>query len=147
MVTVPIICIINNLDSVIKGVEPIISALKKGADVVLCGRCYDPAVFAAPAIYNGYSEALALHLGKILECSAMAATPGSASDCMMGYIGEDYFRVEPLSPTRKCTTSSVAAHTLYEKSNPYLLQGPGGVLDLRNCEFKQYNDRCVKVTG
>ncbi len=54
--------------------------------MILCGRCYDPAVFAAPAIFKGYPEALALHLGKLLECAAMAATPGSASDCMMGYL-------------------------------------------------------------
>lgn len=129
------------------GVEPIITALQNGADVVLCGRCYDPAVFAAPAIIKGYPKAFALHLGKLLECSAMAATPGSAADCMMGYLGDDYFRIEPISPKRKCTTTSVAAHTLYEKSNPYILYGPGGVLDLSNCEFTQVNDRCVKVTG
>lgn len=129
------------------GVEPIIAALDEGAQVVLCGRCYDPAVFAAPAIRAGFDPALATHLGKILECAAIAAIPGSGSDCMMGYLGEDYFRVEPLALTRKCTVTSVAAHTLYEKSNPYLLPGPGGVLDLSACIFTQESERAVKVTG
>lgn len=129
------------------GVEPIIKALEEGAQVVLCGRCYDPAIFAAPAIFNGYEDALAMHLGKILECAAIAATPGSGSDCMMGYLGEDYFRVEPLNPIRRCTPLSVAAHTLYEKSNPIILLGPGGKLDLNKCEFIADTDRCVKVTG
>ncbi|MBE6969085.1 MAG: DUF1446 domain-containing protein [Ruminococcaceae bacterium] len=129
------------------GVEPIIEALKAGAQVILCGRAYDPASFAAPAIYAGYDEALATHVGKIIECASIAATPGSGSDCIMGYLGEDYFRVEPLNPIRKCTPLSVSAHTLYEKANPYLLPGPGGTLDLRGCSFEQYDERSTKVKG
>jgi len=129
------------------GVEPIIQALDDGAQVVLCGRCYDPAAFAAPAIRLGYDKALAMHLGKILECAAICATPGSASDCIMGYLGEDYFKIEPLNPERKCTPLSVSAHTLYEKTNPYILPGPGGHLDLSECHFTAVSDRCVKVEG
>lgn len=129
------------------GVEPIIKALDSGADVVLCGRCYDPAIFAAPAIRAQYSEALSIHLGKILECAAIAADPGSGSDCMIGFLGEDYFKVKPLSPKRKCTKTSVAAHTLYEKSDPIFLPGPGGTLNLSNCEFTQEDAEMVKVTG
>ena len=129
------------------GIEPIIQALDNGAQVVICGRCYDPAAFAAPAIRLGYDKALALHLGKILECAAICATPGSASDCIMGYLGEDYFCVEPLNPERQCTPTSVSAHTLYEKSNPYILPGPGGHLDLSECVFTADSDRRVRVTG
>ena len=129
------------------GIEPIIKALDDGAQVVICGRCYDPAAFAAPAIRLGYDKGLALHLGKILECAAICATPGSASDCIMGYLGEDYFCVEPLNPMRKCTPTSVSAHTLYEKSNPYILPGPGGHLDLSDCVFTADSDRRVRVTG
>lgn len=129
------------------GVEPIIAALDAGAQVILCGRCYDPAAFAAPAIRAGYSEALATHLGKILECACIAATPGSGSDCMMGYLYEDSFAVEPCPGNRKCTVTSVAAHTLYEKSNPYLLPGPGGTLDLLGCTFEQETERRVRVRG
>lgn len=129
------------------GIEPIIEALDAGAQVVICGRCYDPAAFAAPAIRLGYDQALALHLGKILECAAICATPGSASDCIMGYLGEDYFCVEPLNPQRKCTPTSVSAHTLYEKSNPYILPGPGGHLDLSECVFTADSERKVRVTG
>ena len=129
------------------GIEPIIQALDGGAQVVICGRCYDPAAFAAPAIRLGYDQALSLHLGKILECAAICATPGSASDCIMGYLGEDYFCVEPLNPDRKCTPLSVSAHTLYEKTNPYILPGPGGHLDLSDCVFTAESDRRVRVTG
>ncbi len=129
------------------GNGPIMKALSEGADVVLCGRCYDPAAFAAPPILAGYDPGLAIHLGKVLECAAIAATPGSGRDCMMGYLGEDYFRVEPLNPTRKCTPLSISAHTLYEKSNPYLLPGPDGVLDLRGCTFTEDGERGCRVTG
>ncbi len=129
------------------GIEPFIEALEQGADVVLAGRAYDPAVFAAPAIRNGYPKGLAIHLGKILECASICCNPGSGSDCMFGYLGEDYFKLEPLNPIRKCTTTSVAAHTLYEKTNPYILPGPGGHLDLTECEFIQDTDNTVIVKG
>ena len=129
------------------GFDPFIKALDGGADVILAGRAYDPSVFSAAAIRAGYDKGLAIHLGKILECASICATPGSGSDCMFGYIGEDYFRVEPLNPIRKCTTLSVAAHTLYEKTNPYILPGPGGHLDLTNCKFEQETENTVKVSG
>ncbi len=129
------------------GVEPFVRALDMGADVIVAGRAYDPAVFAALAVRQGYDRGLAIHLGKILECAAIAATPGSGSDCMFGWLGSDYFRVEPLYPTRKCTTLSVAAHTLYEKTNPYVLPGPGGSLDLAETSFEQTGERAVTVRG
>jgi hypothetical protein len=129
------------------GIEPIIRALDAGVQVVLAGRCYDPAVFAAPAIRMGYDHALAVHMGKILECASIAASPGSGSDCMFGYLGKDYFRLEPLNPIRKCTILSVAAHTLYEKTNPYILPGPGGHLDLTKTQFEQETPFITRVSG
>ncbi len=129
------------------GIEPIMEALKEGAQVIFCGRCYDPAAFAAPAILAGYDRALAVHLGKILECAAICAVPGSACDCVFGCLGEDFFTVEPLNPTRKCTPLSVSAHTLYEKSDPCLLPGPGGTLDLRECVFEAEGERRTRVMG
>jgi len=129
------------------GVEPVIAALKEGAQIVVAGRCYDPAVFAAVPVMQGFSEALALHMGKILECAAIAAIPGSGSDCMLGTLDADGFVLEALNPERRCTVTSVAAHTLYEKSDPRLLPGPGGVLDLTGCQFEQVDDHRVRVTG
>jgi len=129
------------------GIQPFIEAHKNEALVILAGRAYDPAVFAALAVSEGYDMGLATHLGKILECAAICAIPGSGSDCMFGYIGEDYFRIEPLSPLRKCTTVSVAAHTLYEKTDPCILPGPGGHLDLTETKFEQETENTVKVSG
>jgi Protein of unknown function (DUF1446). len=129
------------------GVEPFVEALEQGTQVIVAGRAYDPSVFAALAVKEGFDKGLAIHLGKILECACIASTPGSGSDCMMGYLLKDCFKVEPLNEARKCTTLSVAAHTLYEKTNPYMLPGPGGMLDLTETGFEQVTDRIVKVTG
>lgn len=129
------------------GVEPYIKALEDGAQLIIAGRSYDPAVFAALAIKEGFDKGLAIHLGKILECGAIAATPGSGSDCLFGILGENDFKIRALSDKRKCTTLSIAAHTLYEKSNPLKLPGPGGVLDLTNTTFEQFDDETVIVKG
>lgn len=129
------------------GVEPIIRALRLGANLVLAGRAYDPSVFAAFPVMHKFDAGLALHLGKILECAAIACTPGSGSDCMLGILRRNNFELEPLNPSRKCTIASVAAHSLYEKSDPYRLQGPGGVLDLSETRFEQVDERRVRVSG
>ncbi|KGN93341.1 acyclic terpene utilization AtuA family protein [Porphyromonas canoris] len=129
------------------GEEPIIEALKNGANVIVAGRAYDPSVFSALAISRGYEKGLAIHMGKILECAAIAALPGSGSDCMFGYLRRDHFELETLSPLRKCTTLSVAAHTLYEKSNPYILPGPGGAINLHETKFEQVEENRVRVSG
>tara|TARA_R110001599_G_scaffold353459_1_gene592385 strand:+ start:83316 stop:84668 length:1353 start_codon:yes stop_codon:yes gene_type:complete len=129
------------------GVEPIQQALNAGCDVVVAGRAYDPAVFAALPILRGYDAGLALHLGKILECAAIAASPGSGSDCALGILEDDRFILQPLSESRSFTAASVAAHTLYEKSDPYILPGPGGSLDLRNVSFENIGEGRVAVSG
>lgn len=129
------------------GVEPFIKALEGGPDLVIAGRAYDPAMFAVLGIMRGYDKGLALHMGKILECGAIAAVPGSGSDCLVGRLGPDYFVVEPPNPKRRCTAVSVAGHTLYEKSDPYHLPGPGGMIDLTGSKFEQVSERAVKVTG
>ena len=129
------------------GHEPFLRALEAGAEVVLAGRAYDPGVFAALPLMKGCERGPAVHLGKILECGAIAASPGSGSDGLFGRLDGDSFEVEPLDPGRRCTVESVAAHTLYEKSDPVVLPGPGGSLDLRGTTFRQVDERRVRVTG
>jgi hypothetical protein len=129
------------------GAEPVIEALEQGCQVILCGRCYDPIPFAAPAIQKGYDPGLALHLGKILECAAIAATPGSGSDCVMGVLYDGCFELDSLNEERQFTRISTAAHTLYEKTDPYSLPGPGGSLDLRQTRFEALEGGRVRVSG
>lgn len=130
------------------GHEPIVRALEQGADIIVCGRAYDPSPFAAVAVFHGFDMAYGYHAGKILECAALCAQPGTTKDCMLGIIREDGFIVTPLSKDRVCTKTSVAAHTFYEKDHPYLLHGPGIVLNLEHCTFTELEDgRSVFVTG
>ncbi|MBU3145126.1 acyclic terpene utilization AtuA family protein [Clostridium sp. CF012] len=129
------------------GVEPILEALENKADIIVCGRAYDPAPFAAVGIYHGFDEALCYHLGKILECGALCAEPGSAKDCIMGVLKEGSFEVYPTNSNRRCTPISVAAHTFYEKDHPYILKGPGIILNLENCEFEAEGKSGVRVKG
>jgi hypothetical protein len=129
------------------GVEPFIKLLDQKVDVVIAGRSYDPAVFAALPISLGYDPGLAIHMGKVLECAAIAATPGSGSDCAFGTLKADSFILEALSPDRKFTPKSAAAHTLYEKSDPVHLPGPGGAIDLAGCSFTDIGRGRVEVRG
>lgn len=129
------------------GPEPLVEALRQGADVVLAGRCYDPANFAALPLLLGYDEGLSIHMGKILECGAIAASPGSGADCAFATLTDHSFILEAPNPERQFTVASAAAHTLYEKSNPYELPGPGGVLDLHRCSFTDIGQGRVEVQG
>ena len=140
--------IVESTDALVAqmGVEPIQQALAQGCDVIIAGRAYDPAVFAALPMLRGYDPGLALHLGKILECAAIAATPGSGADCVLGILEEERFVLQPLS-NRRFTPTSVAAHTLYEKSDPSRLPGPGGMLDLQDVTFSDIGEGRVAVSG
>lgn len=127
------------------GHEPIVNALRQGADIIVCGRAYDPSPFAAIGIYHGMDEGLSYHLGKILECGALCAEPGTTKDSILGSIYEDSFTVQSLNPRRVCTRTSVAAHTFYEKEHPYLLHGPGFTLNLENSIFSEISPGIVQV--
>ncbi|WP_108660035.1 acyclic terpene utilization AtuA family protein [Acuticoccus kandeliae] len=128
------------------GFEPIDAALKAGADVVIAGRACDDCTIAAFPISKGGDVANAIHMGKILECGAFSAEP-FAMDVMLGILGPDHFHLEPGSEKRRASIASVAAHSLYERENPYKQAGPGHVLDLEKCAFEQAGERRVKVTG
>ena len=127
------------------GHEPIVEALAGGADLIICGRAYDPSPFAAIGIHHGMDLGLSYHLGKILECGALCAEPGTTKDSILGRIYPDSFTVQSLNPLRSCTTTSVAAHTFYEKEHPYLLNGPGFQLDLSACEFTEKAPGVIEV--
>ena len=129
------------------GHEPILEALENGSDIIICGRAYDPSPFAAIGIYHKKDPGLSYHLGKILECGALCAEPGTTKDSILGTIKDDSFTVQSLNPLRKCTPITVAAHTFYEKEHPYILHGPGFTLDLSECEFQEIESGVVQVTN
>jgi len=129
------------------GFEPFMRALDLGAQVVIAGRAYDPAVIGALPMRAGFDPGLVIHMGKILECGGAAAYPRHGSDSLLGMIERDAFVVEPPNPDKICSVPSVAAHSLYEKADPYHLHLPGGAIDLTRTTFEQVTPRAVRVTG
>jgi Acyclic terpene utilisation family protein AtuA len=129
------------------GAEPYLAALDGGAEVVLAGRSSDTAIFAGLPIRFGFPEGLAWHAAKILECGAAAATFRKTPDCIMATITGDDFIIEPLDPELRCTPQSIAAHSLYENADPYLITESAGTIDLREAQYEAVNDRTVRVRG
>ncbi|KAK7219690.1 hypothetical protein V2G26_007693 [Clonostachys chloroleuca] len=127
------------------GAEPFLEALKSDPDVILGGRCYDPAPFAAFSISRGVLPDVAWHMGKIMECGGICAVPKGRS--MIATMRKDSFDLTPLSPEERCTPLSVAAHTLYEKTRPDRLPGPGGILNLENAKYQQITEKTCRVSG
>jgi hypothetical protein len=129
------------------GVEPFMRALDAGAEVIIAGRACDDAIFAALPILRGFDKGLALHCGKILECAGLSAIPYDLAEPLLGRVRDDHFEVEPCHPEHRCTTVSVAGHSLYERGDPCIQPGPGGVNDMTDCRFIQSEPRRVTVTG
>jgi hypothetical protein len=128
-------------------IDPFIRALDLGVDLIIAGRACDTAIYAAPAIRAGFDPGLAYHMAKIMECGSLCSDPASASDVMLGEIGPETFTLTPMNPARRCTVERVAAHTLYEQENPYLIREPDGTANVQDCQYEQVDARTVRVTG
>lgn len=144
------------------GPEPFVQAIEAEPDfdIIIGGRAYDPSPYAAFCIFQANKSSRTsgktltsrqlggfTHMGKIMECGALCATPKSQS-AMATIYQDGTFDIKPLSPDTRCTPTSVAAHTLYEKSRPDILAGPGGNLDLTHSSYAQLPDeRTVRVKG
>jgi hypothetical protein len=128
------------------GVEPIQAALRARADVILAGRASDTALFAALPHLHGADPGLTWHAAKTIECGAACAVPPSA-DGLLVRLRDDHFDVEVLDPAARLTARSVAAHTLYENADPFLVTEPSGVLDTQHASYEQISARVVRVRG
>jgi hypothetical protein len=128
------------------GPEPFQAALNSGADVVIAGRSCDTSMFAAVPLMQGFDRGLTMHMSKLIECTSAIAEPGGR-DAALATLFEDRFVVESMNPSRVCTPVSVAAHSLYEQADPYLLGEPGGAINLTAAEYVPVDDRRVAVSG
>ena len=131
------------------GMQPLLDAMHAipDFDIIIAGRAYDPAPYAAFCFYHGFTDLGVLyHMGKIMECGAQCATPKSRE--ALATVRQDCFDVTPLDSGAVCTPLSVAAHTLYEKSRPDLHYGPDRMLSLHSATYSQLPDgRSVRVQG
>ncbi|MBI2295149.1 MAG: acyclic terpene utilization AtuA family protein [Betaproteobacteria bacterium] len=129
------------------GAEPFLRALEAGADVVIAGRSSDTAIFAGLPMKHGFPAGLAWHAAKILECGAAAVVNRKTPDCMTAAIRSDHFIVEAPDPELACTPQSIAAHSLYENADPFLIKECSGTLDLTRSRYEAVSDRAVRVSG
>ncbi|KAK8086814.1 hypothetical protein PG994_001788 [Apiospora phragmitis] len=140
------------------GPEPFLDAMAANPDfdVIVGGRAYDPAPYFAYAAHLMKSQ-LAMraprrdkdYLGLSSTWARSWSVEGFASYGAVATVYDNgTFDIVPTLPTSRCTPLSVAAHTLYEKSRPDLLYGPGGWLDLTKSTYEQMTDgRTVRVAG
>lgn len=131
----------------VAGVHPFIKLLEMGADVIIGGRSSDIAVFAAPAIYEGFPENIAYYAGKVLECASFCCEPYGAKETVIGYLTKDDVKVEAMSPYQRCTVASVAGHAMYERSNPYFEYFAGGHIDMTDCIYEETDEKTCRITG
>ncbi|PNS16802.1 hypothetical protein CAC42_4766 [Sphaceloma murrayae] len=129
------------------GAEPFLKVLEDDSiDIIISGRSYDPAPFAAFCMHHGVQPSPAWHVGKIIECGGLCTVPKGRS--ILATMYEDCFVLTPTKTGDRCTSVSVAAHTLYEKTRPDRLPGPGGVLHLEGAQYiEQADGRSVLVHG
>jgi hypothetical protein len=131
----------------VAGVHPFIKLLDMGADVIIAGRCGDINFTAAPCIRAGFPEALAYHMGKMIECASLVAEPFMGKETVVGTISQDDIKITPYHPDQRCTIASVAGHSMYERDNPFFEYTLGGMLDMRNCSYEQYDERTCRISG
>lgn len=131
----------------VAGVHPFIKALELGADVIIGGRSSDVAVFACAAIHEGFPDNIAYYCGKVLECASFCAEPYGAKETVIGTITENDVKVTAMSPYQRCTPASVAGHAMYERTNPYFEYVAGGMMDMRDCVYEQFDEKTCRITG
>ncbi|MGE5524874.1 MAG: acyclic terpene utilization AtuA family protein [Rhodospirillaceae bacterium] len=128
------------------GIEAFQRALEAGADVVIAGRACDTAVFAAIPAMLGYPLGPTMHMSKIIECCSICTTPGGR-DAIIGTLEGESFVVDSMNPIRHATPMSVAAHSLYEQSDPYRVIEPEGVLDTEHAHYEAVDEHRCRVSG
>lgn len=128
------------------GHEPIESALRGGADVVLAGRATDTAVAAAVPLMRGMPAGPSWHAAKIVECGGQCTTDPRGGG-VLATIDHHGFTIEPLDPSVACTPTSVAAHMLYETADPFRMREPAGTIDVTEATYRALDDRVVRVEG
>ena len=121
-------------------------ALQTLPDVLIAGRACDTAIFSALPEMLGYPRALCLHMAKIIECTSLCCRPGGR-DAMLAELSLDSFTLESMNLALHATPASVAAHALYEQSDPFEVQEPEGTLRLDSAVYTALDAHRTQVSG
>jgi len=128
------------------GMGPFRRALAADVDVIVAGRACDTAIFASLPAMLGFPVGLSMHMAKIIECGSLCCVPGGR-DPILATLDDDGFVLESTNPERRATPTSVAAHSLYEQSDPFTVREPDGALDLTRAHYQAVDERRTRVSG
>lgn len=150
------------------GISPIVAALDAGADVVICGRVSDPALFLAPLVHHfGWAMDDWTRLGRgtlvghLLECSAQItggyfADPGIKDVPNLAHIGFPLAEVSEdgnavitkVAGSGGCVTRATCTEQLlYEIHDPASYLQPDVVADFSQVTLKEIGPDRVAVCG
>ena len=150
------------------GCEPIVEALKRGADVVITGRCADPALFLAPLVYSfGWDMkdydmmGRGTVVGHLLECADQVsggnfAIPGEKDVERLWDIGFPYADVledgtayisKVAGTGGRVDVQTCTEQLVYEIHDPTKYLTPNCVADFSHVRLEQDGPDRVKVTG
>lgn len=150
------------------GAEPIVEALKNGAQIVVTGRVADPSVFMAPMMYEfGWDAAdyerlgAGNGLGHLLECGAQV-TGGYFSDPGFKDVDEPWNFGFPIAEVNEdgsavltkaegtggaVTLRTVKEQLLYEVHDPANYITPDVVVDFSQVTLEEQGPNRVKVSN
>jgi hypothetical protein len=128
------------------GMSSFEQALKADIDVLITGRACDTAIFSTLPVMLGFPIGLSVHLAKIIECASLCCLPGGR-DSILATLDDEGFVLESMAPRRRATPTSVAAHSLYEQNDPYVIIEPEGRAVLHDAKYEQIDDRRTRISG
>jgi hypothetical protein len=149
------------------GAQPLVEALRQGADIVISGRSTDTAQFLAPLIYefdwqkdDWHRLASGTFMGHLLECSAQS-TGGNFSGNWkeikgfenIGYPIAEVFEIGEFIVSKveqsggMITEETVKEQMLYEIHDPSAYITPDVIVDLTGVRLEEVGENKVKVTG
>lgn len=150
------------------GAEPIVQALKEGAQIVVTGRVADPSLFLAPMVYEFGWDPLdhermgaGSGIGHLLECGAQV-TGGYFADPGLKDVPEPWNLAFPIAEVDAdggvtltkvqgtggmVTVQTVKEQMLYEVHDPAHYITPDVVVDFTQARIVQAGPDRVRVTG
>ena len=150
------------------GCAGIVQALKDGADIVITGRCSDPALFLGPLVYefnwpmdNYDLMGKGTVVGHLLECSGQVSggnfcVPGYKDVGDLWHLGFPYadvsedgtIEISKLEGTGgRVDVQTCSEQLIYEIHDPSSYYTPDCVADFSQVAFEQVGKDRVRVTG